>query len=58
MLDLFAGVGSLLWGIAGVGFVWFLHRIAKPLGAALEASARRDGSKMLGEILKRLVDQG
>ena len=57
MVDLFAGIGSILLGLTGVGFVVFLNRIAKPLGAALEASARRDGGKALTEIMKKLMDR-
>ena len=57
MMNLFAGIGGLLWALAACGFVWFLHRIAKSLSVALEASARRDGGKALAIMLKKLIER-
>lgn len=56
MVELFAGVGSVLLGLTGLGFVIFLNRIAKPLGMALEASAKRDGAKALTEVAKKMLE--
>lgn len=56
MVDLFSGISSILLGLSGLGFVIFLNRIAKPLGAALEASAKRDGLKALIETARKLLD--
>jgi hypothetical protein len=55
VVELFSGVGSILIGLTGLGFVIFLNRIAKPLGVALEASAKRDGASALAKALKKLL---
>jgi hypothetical protein len=57
VVELFSGIGSVLLGLTGLGFVIFLNRIAKPLGAALEASAKRDGTKALTEVVKRMLER-
>jgi hypothetical protein len=57
MAELFSGIGSMLLGATGLLFVVFLHRIAKPIGIALEASARRDGGKALEKVLRTLIDR-
>jgi len=54
MVDLFAGIGSILLGLTGLGLVIFLNRIAKPLGIALEASAKRDGAKALTKVVRKI----
>ena len=57
MVEWFSGIGNILFGLAAVGFVAFLHRIAKPIGAALEASAKRDGACALTTVIKKLLDR-
>lgn len=56
MVELFSGIGSILLGLTGLGFVIFLNRIARPLGSALEALAKRNGSKALTEVAKKILD--
>ena len=56
MVELFSGIRDVLLGLAAVGFVVFLHRIARQLGSALEALAKRNGAKALTEVTKKILD--
>lgn len=57
MVSLITAVSGLIFALAAAGFVWWLHRLTKPIGFALRRVSSNVAARRLVRLAK-LADEG